>query len=98
MKDHSEATPVRGESIASASSAVVNSGHMLTQVLFASLSPVDQAKWSAFESAGAECALTVRWLEERVELRLGFTFGSSEAPITLLAIDTQRNLDSLTRH
>ena len=84
--------------VTAAANAAVNSGHALAQAVYASLSLVDQEKWSAFESAGAECALTVRWLPDRVEVRLGFTFGGAEPPVTILAIDHHRRADPLVKH
>lgn len=63
----------------------VNAAHDLTIALLAALTPADREKAQLLTTAGASPAVTVRWIDGRVELRVGLTL-DDEPPLTLLAL------------
>jgi len=69
-----------------AARAAANAGHGLTAAVFNALSNVDREKWQQLELAGAEAAITLRWTDGRVEVRLGFVLGDSP-PLTVFALN-----------
>jgi hypothetical protein len=72
--------------LSSAARAAINAGHELVGELVNELSPDDREKLRLFMTAGAPAALTIRWVDGRVELRVGLTPDDSP-PLTVLALD-----------
>jgi hypothetical protein len=72
--------------LSSAARAAINAGHELVNALLNDLTPLDREKLLMFMLAGAPSALTIRWVDGRVELRVGLTPDDSP-PLTVLALD-----------
>lgn len=83
------------DELRAAATAVINAGHALTSALIDALKETDREKLSLLTTAGASIALTVRWLEERVEVRVGVVTDDSP-PSTILALDYSRGAESFT--
>lgn len=80
--------------LASETRTFANAGHDLITALMAALQPEQREKYELFTMAGAPVALTVRWIDNRVEVRAGLTPDDSE-PLTIYAVDFNRTAEGL---